>query len=236
MLPNPVQSQVIEALFTDPTAGARRVLLRAGEMLFATETHHSEAMFIHSGEIRMFQVGPNGSERLGAIFGPGDWIGAAAVSGVAFAARALAPVASEVSIMPVANLMDLLPHRPEAAVVLFKQTAERLMHAYSTAAGLTFDDCNERLIKTLISLSDSPSALHEGDTVTVRITHQQLAQAVGAARETISLALTELRHKHLLATGRNRLIFNPLELAAFRCEPKPRKRSHAPGRESVSLS
>ena len=49
----------------------------------------------------------------------------------------------------------------------------------------------------------------------LRITHQQLAQAVGAARETISLALTQLRQQKLLRTGRNQLFFNPEVLEKF---------------------
>ena len=32
---------------------------------------------------------------------------------------------------------------------------------------------------------------------------------IGSARETVSLALTQLRQKNLLKTGRNRLSFNP---------------------------
>jgi CRP-like cAMP-binding protein len=33
------------------------------------------------------------------------------------------------------------------------------------------------------------------------MTHEQLAQAVGAARETVSLALTQLRQANVLRTG-----------------------------------
>ena len=45
------------------------------------------------------------------------------------------------------------------------------------------------------------------------------AQAVGVAPETVSLALTEMRLKNLVRTGRNKLTFNPaaLEQFAARC-------------------
>jgi DNA-binding transcriptional regulator YhcF (GntR family) len=49
----------------------------------------------------------------------------------------------------------------------------------------------------------------------LRITHRQLAEAVGAARETISLALTQLRHQNLLRTGRNRVVFQIDAMKAF---------------------
>jgi hypothetical protein len=54
--------------------------------------------------------------------------------------------------------------------------------------------------------------------VVLNITHSQLAQAVGAARETISLALTQLRHQNLVRTGRNQLFFNPDTLKRLRGE------------------
>jgi CRP-like cAMP-binding protein len=48
--------------------------------------------------------------------------------------------------------------------------------------------------------------------VVVHITHQQLAQKVGVARETVSLALAQLRRRNVLRTGRNQLFFRPQNL------------------------
>ena len=83
-------------------------------------------------------------------------------------------------------------------------------------ANLIFQDCNNRLIQTLIRFSHSAAATPAGDEVVLRITHHQLAQAVGVARETVSLALTQLRHRNLLRTGRNQLTFNPEALRQFK--------------------
>ena len=60
--------------------------------------------------------------------------------------------------------------------------------------------------------SESAAATQHDGGVVLRITHQQLAQAVGVARETVSVALTQLRQRNLLRTGRNQLIFNPQAL------------------------
>jgi CRP-like cAMP-binding protein len=67
----------------------------------------------------------------------------------------------------------------------------------------------------MLRFSDSAAATTDGENTVLHLTHEQLAQAVGAARETISLALTEMRHKNLVRTGRNRLIFNRDALRAF---------------------
>ena len=84
-------------------------------------------------------------------------------------------------------------------------------------ARFVFDDCERRILKTLVDFSRTAAAspLDGGDDVVLRITHHQLAQAIGVARETVSLALTKLRRQNLVQTGRNRLIFNPLALQEF---------------------
>ena len=81
---------------------------------------------------------------------------------------------------------------------------------------MMFEDCNQRLVQTLLRFSRTAAAtsLDDGGVV-LRITHQQLAQAVGTARETVSLGLTQLRQRNLLRTGRNRLSFNPIARRAI---------------------
>lgn len=213
-------SRGLEELFKQ---GARRLSLRAGQQAIEPESRHTDVIYIHSGEVRVFQIGPDDSMRLASIFGAGDWIGASALAGVQYNGSLVATIATEVSILPVNRFLHALQQRPEMAIAVLKQAAGRLMSAYEDAARLVFDDCNERLVKALISLSDSPAAIHDGPNVTVRITHQQLAQAVGAARETISLALTDLRNENLLETGRNRLIFNPQALRECRSRRKVKR-------------
>jgi CRP/FNR family transcriptional regulator len=122
--------------------------------------------------------------------------------------RAVAVVDSTVSDIPVATLHSVLARQPDVAIGLIRHLATRLQDARDDAARLVFDDCNQRLLKTLVRFSESAAATRHENDVVLRITHQQLAQAVGAARETISLALTQLRQRNLLHTGRNRLTFN----------------------------
>jgi CRP-like cAMP-binding protein len=118
--------------------------------------------------------------------------------------------------VPVEKLMDLLSRKPGAAAELIRQLAARLQAAREDASRFVFDDCSARLIKTLLRFSATAAATpQENGHVVLRITHRQLAEAVGAARETISLALTQLRQRNLLRTGRNRLMFCPESLRAM---------------------
>ncbi len=98
------------------------------------------------------------------------------------------------------------------ALEVSRQLAQKLTAYREDAGGLVFEDCHHRLIRTLVHLSEGPAASPSADGVVVHITHQQLAQKVGVARETVSLALAQLRRRNLLRTGRNQLFFQPQNL------------------------
>jgi CRP-like cAMP-binding protein len=77
----------------------------------------------------------------------------------------------------------------------------------------------------LLKFSRSAAAVATRDGVELRMTHEQLAQAVGTARETISLLLHELRNENLIRTGRNRVMFDPRTLTGALAAPQPSSNS-----------
>lgn len=207
-------------LLTDTSLAAEQITFTAGGTLFAPADPAEQLYRIEKGQVRMYQVGPDDSARLVEILGPGDWAGLGALATPAgYVCRALAVTDALVLRVPVVRLRAALAQHPALAAELIQQLAGKLRAAQEAAALLVFDDCNRRLIKTLLNFSATAAAVHDDHGgVELRITHQQLAQAVGAARETVSLALTQLRQRNLLRTGRNRLLFKPAALRPL-CEP-----------------
>jgi len=204
------ESAVLSELFQNPALGARQVAMAPDTVLFAPQQPADNVYLILEGQIRLYQVACDGSCRLTDILGPNAWVGAAALAGLRdYPVQAVAATASVVLQAPAARLLTLLNQHPQAARVLIRHLVGKLQAAREDAGRLVFDDCNQRLLKTLLRFSRSAAATTTPEGVILRITHNQLAQAVGVARETISLALTELRHQNLLRTGRNQLIFNP---------------------------
>jgi len=167
-------------------------------------------------------MGPDESARLADILGAGDWFGIAALARApSYGGQALVVAPTVLWEIPSERLLNLVSQRPQVALELITQLASRLQAAHDTAAHLVFDDCNQRLVETLLRFSRTAAAKKDasGDVV-LYLTHQQLAEAVGAARETVSLALTQLRQQNLLRTGRNRLFFNPAALQQFGRRPQ----------------
>jgi CRP/FNR family transcriptional regulator len=218
----------LSQLFQDPDLEAQPVDLRAGATLRHSPTSEFQNIYvIISGQIWTYQLEAADRSRLAEILGPQDWFGAAALADLGeFHWEAVAAVDSHLLQIPGERLLSLLPRHPHASVELIRQLAIKLRTAREDTARLMFDDCNLRLIKTLLRFSTTAAASRHKEGVVLRITHQQLAQAVGAARETISLALTDLRRLDLLRTGRNQLFFNPEALRCF-MEHSPQARSSA---------
>jgi CRP/FNR family transcriptional regulator len=206
----------VVAAFADPSVGARPVELSSGSTVFEQGSAANHVYYVQRGQVRLYQVGPDGSGRLLEIFGAGQWFGAAALTeSRVHGAKAVVVGKTTLTEAPADGLIAALGRTPQAAVELIRQLASGLQAAREDAARLVFDDCNERLVKTLVRFSRSAAATPHDDGVVLHITHEQLAQAVGVARETVSLALTEMRLKNLVRTGRNQLTFNPATLQQF---------------------
>lgn len=210
------ENSLFTELLLNPALGARRMNVAPGKVLYEPGTDAKALYFIHRGQIRTYKVDEAGNGRLLEILGPDDWCGEAALARhPQYGEQAVVVVPSVVTEVSIDRLMQLLSQQPKAAVELMKQLAHKLTTARADAAGLVFDDCHSRLLKTLVRFSRSAAATPHAEGVVLRITHQQLAQAVGVARETVSLALTQLRQQNLLRTGRNQLTFNPENLRNF---------------------
>jgi CRP/FNR family transcriptional regulator len=168
---------------------------------------------IESGEIRLYHVLDGGTMRLLDIFGPEDWLGSAVLGQLpTHGKRAQAMTPAVLWALPASDVRSILAEHPGLAVQMIERIAKSLEQAWSEGSRLVFDDCRQRLIQTLLRFSTSQAAEPFGDGVVLRITHKQLAQAVGAARETISVCLTELRRQNIVSTGRNQLKFDPRRL------------------------
>jgi CRP/FNR family transcriptional regulator len=205
------------SIFTDPQTGGTSIKPGDNEVIYDTQSPADSVYWIQQGQVRIYSVNSDGSSRLLEILGPGEWFGAGALAGQkTYALRAMAVSNAVLMQVRVEQLFAALVRNPAQHIELTRQVAKKLMLQTQESSRLVFEDCNQRLINALIRFSHSAASTQRDQDVVLRITHEQLAQAVGVARETVSLALTQLRQQNLLRTGRNQLVFNPENLRQFR--------------------
>lgn len=203
------QESPLAGLLREPALQPQRIQLSARAVIYQPSDTAKDVYFIQQGQVRTYQTSGT-SRRLVEVLGPGGWCGAASLARhPTYGEAAEVVVPSTVTAVSADRLFAYLTMRPSAATELIQQLAAKLTAFREDASVLVFEDCNSRLVRTLVTLSQSPAASPSDEGVVVRITHQQLAQKVGVARETVSLALAQLRRRNLLRTGRNQLIFKP---------------------------
>jgi CRP/FNR family transcriptional regulator len=207
------ETSPLSALIDDPVFGAQRLRIARGGMLHGETDPATDLFFIESGQIRTTHPGPDGASRLVDVLGVHDWCGVAVLAGEAtYGVRATAFKESVIWKIPVQRLLAGFEARPDVLAAINRDVARSLIQARDQIHGLIFDDCNKRIIRALIRLSDSAASTPREDGVVLHMTHSELADAVGAARETVSLSLTQLKNQNLLQTGRSQMFFKPEDL------------------------
>jgi CRP/FNR family cyclic AMP-dependent transcriptional regulator len=85
---------------------------------------------------------------------------------------------------------------------------ERLRKANEQIQDLTFLNARERILKILLRLSkEHGTLLPSGEMrINLKLTHQQIADLVGAARETASKILQELQEEGLIIVDQKKII------------------------------
>jgi CRP/FNR family transcriptional regulator, cyclic AMP receptor protein len=204
--------QIVDVL-QESGSMARQITLERGNVVHQPEESAESFFLIETGQIRLFQVRESSKPRLLEILGADDWLGAPVLAGrPSYGLLAEATSRSIVWAVPAKQMYEFMERHSDLALHLMRRLALRLISAWEISSALASDDCRHRLIQTLLRFSESSAAQRAAEGIELRITHSQLAQAVGAARETVSVCLTELRNLNIVRTGRNRLAFDPEQL------------------------
>ena len=164
-----------------------------GDVIF-NEGDDGDALFvIEEGKVKIARSAPDGRENLLTVFGPGEMFGELSLFDPSpRTASAIAVTDGRLLQFPHEALRPWLSECPEAAPALLQALAQRLRRTNETLADLVFSDVPGRVAKTLLSLADRfGRADGDGVRVTHDLTQEELAQLVGASRETVNKALAD---------------------------------------------
>jgi CRP/FNR family transcriptional regulator len=167
--------------------------LERGDVLFR-EGDPGDALFvIGEGKVKLGRTSSDGRENLVAILGPGEMFGELSLFDPGPRTMTATAVA-ETQLMGLGNdsLTTLLSGRPEVAKSLLAALAKRLRRTNEHLADLVFTDVPGRVAKALLDLANRfGRPVEEGIMVSHDLTQEELAQLVGASRETVNKALAD---------------------------------------------
>jgi CRP/FNR family transcriptional regulator, cyclic AMP receptor protein len=196
-------------------AGVMVVKLARGDRLFSEGDIGDKLYIIISGKIKLTRAAPDGRENLQSVHGPGEMFGELSLfDPVPRTATATAVTDAELAGLAHDDVREWLSTRPEVAMHLLAALAQRLRRINDVKADLVFTDVPGRVAKALLDLAERFGVQNsEGIQVNHDLTQEELAQLVGASRETVNKALADfaargwiqLAAKSVLVTDADRL-------------------------------
>jgi CRP/FNR family cyclic AMP-dependent transcriptional regulator len=198
----------LEATMTRRTLARGHAVFREGDA--------GDRLFVLDGKVKISRAAPDGRENLLAVLGTAEMFGELSLFDPGpRTASATTITASTLASLDHDDLRPLLIERPGVAVQLLKALAQRLRRTNEAMADLVFTDVPGRVAKALLDLSAKFGVPEDGNTrVRHDLTQEELAQLVGASRETVNKALSEFAHRGWLQIdGRSVLLLDPDRLA-----------------------
>jgi CRP/FNR family transcriptional regulator, cyclic AMP receptor protein len=168
-----------------------------GHVIFAEGEPGDRLYFIISGKVKIGRGYPDGRENLLTIMGPSDMFGELSIFDPG-PRTSSATTITEVRAVSMGRdaLRAWIADRPEIAGQLLRVLARRLRRTNNNLADLIFTDVPGRVAKQLLQLAQKFGTREGGAMrLTHDLTQEELAQLVGATRETVNKALADFAHR-----------------------------------------
>jgi CRP-like cAMP-binding protein len=168
-----------------------------GHVIFADGEPGDRLYIIASGKVKIGRRYPGGRENLLTIMGPSDMFGELSIFDPGPRTSSATTITEvRAASMDSDALRAWISDRPEIAERLLRVLARRLRRTNSNLTDLIFIDVSGRVAKRLLALAQRFGTREGGAMrLTHDLTQEELAQLVGATRETVNKALAEFVHR-----------------------------------------
>lgn len=173
---------------------------RKGELILLQGDSGDEIYFILSGSVHIFSFELN-KKMTYVTLGAGEFFGEMALihPQQVRSASAEAATGTRLALLKRNCFEQFIAHSPRLVLLMLDDIMERLRQANRHIYDLTFLSVKLRVVKHLLQVMEqqADSAVPEH----IQMTHQELADRVGAVRETVTKVLQQLQELQLLETG-----------------------------------
>ena len=187
--------------------------LRRGEVLFHEGDSGDRLYIVLDGKVKLGRTSSDGRENLLAILGPGQMFGELSFFDPG-PRSATATAVTDVELMSLGHdaLSPVLATHTDVALALLHQLAGRLRRTNEVVGDLVFSDVPGRVAKALLDLAGRfGRKADDGVHVNHDLTQEELAQLVGASRETVNKALADFASRGWLRLEPRSVVILDLE-------------------------
>ena len=189
----PLFTALDEAAAASLRASMDSVKIAKGSVLFAEGDEGDHLYVIVEGKLKLGTSSGDGRENLLSILGPGEMFGELSLFDPGpRTSTATAVTDAKLLSLGQEKLIPWLATNPNVSLQLLARLAQRLRRTNEAVGDLVFSDVPGRVAKALIDLGERfGKQTDEGLFVHHDLTQEELAQLVGASRETVNKALAD---------------------------------------------
>lgn len=172
----------------------------ADATLFVEGQNPRGVFLLCSGKVKLSTSSRDGKVLILKMAGPGEMLGLSAViSGTEYELTAETAMPCQVNFVPRDPLLDLLQRHGEAGLRSAQALSREFQSAYRDIHDLILARSSAGKLAKLL-LSWTPMSANTTKEIRVRsgLTHEEMAQMIGASRETVTRLLSDLRKKQLI--------------------------------------
>ncbi len=181
---------------------------RKGDVIYQPGDIDDSLYYIHSGKVKLAYLDESGRKLTLTILGEGEIFGEMVLIGRK-ERDLLAQVLQDAVIYEIerSRFLELLREKPELALEVMELFGRRTQEIERKLEDLVFKDIPTRLSRQILKLIEEHGVeTREGVQIDFKITHKELADLIGSARENTTSALNRLAREGILDKKRYRII------------------------------
>lgn len=180
---------------------------KKGEIIFHKDDAGSSLYVIIEGQVKIVLPSQKGEEVILAIFLPGDFFGELSLfDGKPRSATAIATEDTKAITLERVDFINFVKMRPSVSMSIISTLGSRLRKTDVLVEDAAFLDISARLAKRLLDLSENYGKVSSrGIELGLRLTQQDLANMVGATRESVNKQLNYLKKRGIISIKRGKI-------------------------------
>jgi CRP/FNR family cyclic AMP-dependent transcriptional regulator len=178
-----------------------------GDAVYLPSDMSDSVLLLARGRVRIYHVTSEGKQAILSFIEPGEMFGELAMFEPSRREdHAEAVEKSLVVLVPGNVLHSLMNRHPHISMSLTRLYGLRLRRIERRLKSLLFRSSRDRLVHLLLELAEKYGQQHtNGLLLNIKISHQDMASAIGATRETVTITLGELQNEGLIRTDRRKI-------------------------------
>jgi CRP/FNR family cyclic AMP-dependent transcriptional regulator len=209
----PLFTALDDAAAASLRASMENVRLNKGAILFSEGDDGDHLYVIVEGKLKLGTSSGDGRENLLSVLGPGEMFGELSLFDPG-PRTSTATAVTDVRLLSLGHnkVVPWISQHPQVALELLARLAQRLRRTNEVVGDLVFSDVPGRVAKALIDLGERfGKETNEGLYVNHDLTQEELAQLVGASRETVNKALADFASRNWIRLDGRAVLILDLE-------------------------